>query len=140
MKKALIAVLGVFVAWTVLDYVIHQKILTSAYAATADLWRPMEEMKMGLISLVTLISALAFVFLYYWFFAEKGIGTGIKYGLLFGIGVGVSMGYGTYAVMPIPYHMALTWFLGTLVETTLAGLLTGWILRDQVVREDSETG
>jgi hypothetical protein len=25
-------------------------------------------------------------------------------------------GYGTYSVMPIPYHMALVWFLGSLIE------------------------
>jgi len=35
------------------------------------------------------------------------------------------MGYGTYSVMPIPYIMALVWFLGTLVEAVLGGLLAG---------------
>ena len=34
------------------------------------------------------------------------------------------------AVMPIPYYMALTWFLGTLVETTLGGILTGLIIKE----------
>ena len=35
------------------------------------------------------------------------------------------MGYGTYSVMPIPYSMALTWFLGAVVEGAAAGLLVG---------------
>jgi len=128
MKKALIAVVAVFVAWTVLDYVIHQLILASTYAATANLWRPMEEMRMGLLSVVTLISSFVFVFIYFCFFAERGIGVGVKYGLLFGFGSGVSMAYGCFAVMPIPYHMALTWFLGTMVETTVAGAIVGAIV------------
>jgi hypothetical protein len=51
------------------------------------------------------------------------------YGLLFGVAMGIGMGYGTYAVMPIPYSMALTWFLGTVVEATVGGLLAGLIVR-----------
>jgi hypothetical protein len=56
--------------------------------------------------------------------------TGLKYGLLFGLGAGVSMGYGSYSVMPIPYHMAFTWFLGSVVEATVGGLILGAIVRD----------
>ena len=40
------------------------------------------------------------------------------------------MGYGTYSFQPIPYMMALTWFLGSLVEGILAGLIVGAIVRD----------
>lgn len=53
----------------------------------------------------------------------------MKYGFLYGIAVGVGMGYGTYSVMPIPYFMALTWFLGSVLEATLGGLLLGIIIR-----------
>ena len=31
--------------------------------------------------------------------------------------------------MPIPYIMALAWFLGTWVEFTVAGLLAGLIIK-----------
>lgn len=41
----------------------------------------------------------------------------------------ISFAYGTYAVMPIPYRMAPTWFVGTIVGTTLGGLLLGLIIR-----------
>lgn len=50
--------------------------------------------------------------------------------MLFGLGAGVSMGYGSYSVMPIPYHMAFTWFLGSVVEATVGGLILGAIVRD----------
>jgi hypothetical protein len=52
----------------------------------------------------------------------------LSYGVLLGLAFGLSMGYGTYAVQPIPYIMALTWFLGTLVEFTVAGLLVGLLI------------
>jgi hypothetical protein len=40
------------------------------------------------------------------------------------------MGYGTYAFMPIPYMLALVWFLGTLVEYVAGALLAGVIIRE----------
>lgn len=129
-KKVIIGTIAVFVAWMVLDALIHQVILSSAYKATADLWRPMEEMKNVLMVIVILISAIVFVYIYAEFVAKKSMNTAIKYGIIFGIGVGISMGYGTYAVMDIPYFMALTWFLGTVVETTLGGMLLGIIFKE----------
>lgn len=130
MKKVILSVLAVFVAWSALDFVIHGVILLSAYQATASLWRPMSEMKMSVLYLSVLIAALAFVCIYWRLFSQKGIATGLEYGLWFGLGTGVSMGYGSYSVMPIPYHMALVWFLGSLVEAILGGLIVGSIMRE----------
>ncbi len=118
-----------FVLWSALDFIIHGLILNTAYEATADLWRPMEEMKMGLMRIVVLISSICFVLIYALFFSEKGIGTAVKYGLLFGLGTGISFGYGSYSVMPIPYKMAFVWFVGSLVETVSAGLVIGLIIK-----------
>jgi len=47
MKRMILSVLAVFLAWSVVDDVIHGVILRSSYAATAPLWRPMGDMKMG---------------------------------------------------------------------------------------------
>jgi hypothetical protein len=128
-KRTLLAILCVFLLWSALDFVIHGIILRPAYEATASLWRPMAQMKMGLMYVTVLIAASMFVLIYAWLITRKNLGTGFIYGFLYGIGVGVGMGYGTYSVMPIPYSMALTWFLGALVEATLGGLLLGMILR-----------
>ena len=121
MKRIVLAILAVYVAWSVLDFVIHGLILASSYEATAQLWRPMNEMKTGIMYLVVLINALAFVCIYALLVADKRIGTGVKYGLLFGLGTGVSMGFATYSFMPIPFYMAVAWFVGTLIETLVGG-------------------
>ncbi len=60
MKRIVLAVLAVFVAWSAMDFVIHGLILASSYEATAQLWRPMNEMKLGVLHLAVLINALAF--------------------------------------------------------------------------------
>ena len=129
-KRVPLAILAVLVLWQVLDYLIHVVILGSSYAATRELWRPEDEMKLWLMLVVTLISAAVFVFIYARLIGKKSVCTGVTYGFLFGLAFGIGMGYGTYSVMPIPYFMAFTWFAGTVVETTLAGLLTGLIIKD----------
>jgi hypothetical protein len=130
MKKTVLSVIAVFVAWTVLDFVIHGVILKSAYEATAILWRPMNEMKMNVMHMAVLIAAFSFAWIYVRMISSKSVVTGLRYGLWWGLGAGVSMGYGTYSVMPIPYLMALTWFLGSLMEGAVAGLIVGGIVKE----------
>lgn len=127
-KRAVLAVVAVFVTWSVVDFIVHGVILRATYEAAPELWRPVGEMKMGLIHFAVLVFSIAFVTIYVRFFAEHGIKTGVQYGLWLGLGTGMSMGYCTYAVMPIPYNMALIWFLATVVEMTLGGLLLGLIV------------
>jgi hypothetical protein len=127
MKRTILAVVAVFVAWSVLDFILHGMILRSTYEATASLWRPMEEFKWGLNYVVVLISAACFVFIYDRLIAERSMNTALLYGLVFGIGAGVSMGYGSYTVMPIPYYLALAWFLGTVVLAVVGGWVA-WLI------------
>jgi len=134
MKRGLLAVVVLFIFWSLADYLIHGVLLSSMYQATSSLWRPMAEMKMFLIYITVLISAIIFVLIYTLFFKNKGIGSGLGYGFLYGLGAGISMGYGTYAVLPIPYKMALIWFVGTVVEATLGGLLLGLLLSNKTGR------
>ncbi len=130
-KKILLATVSVFVLWSVLDFLIHGVLLRTAYEATASLWRPMAQMKMGLMYVTVLIAAFMFVLIYSRLITPKTPVSGCKFGVLYGIGVGVGMGYGTYSVMPIPYSMALTWFLGTVAEATLGGLVLGMFFREK---------
>jgi len=129
-KKVLIAGLAVFVAWVILDLVIHSAILSSAYEKTADMWRPTEEIMTWLNWLVVLIAAFCFVAIYTYLISPKSMNVGLLYGLISGIATGVSMGYGTYSVMPIPQCMALTWLLGVLVEAVVGGAIVALIVKE----------
>jgi hypothetical protein len=121
--------LVVFILWAVLGFVVNGVILRSAYEATSELWRPMAEMKTGLIYVTMLIQAFAFVCIFGWLASDKSLSRGIQFGLLYGVAVGIGMGYGTYSVMSIPYRMALTWFLSVLVQATLGGILVALIMK-----------
>ena len=131
MKRLIGAVVAVFVALQVLDFLIHMVLLKNQYAVSSQLWRPEAEMKMVLMTLVSLLFVVCFVLIYDLYFKYKCVKSGIIYGLILGIGIGANMGYGTYSVMPIPYMVALGWFLGVVVELTVAGLITGLIMREE---------
>jgi hypothetical protein len=131
MKRPALAVLAVFVLWSAMDFVIHGIILAAPYAATPQLWRPMAEFKTGLMYATVLVAAAVFVGIYDWFITNKSVKTALQYGLVFGIGSGMSMGYGSYSVMPLPYEIALVWCLGSIIETVAAGWVTGMIVKKQ---------
>ena len=130
-KRALIAMVAVFVAWTIIDFIVHNLMLMDLYASTQDLWRSPDEIKLSLIHLSTAIAAVVFVYVYARFFGEKNLGNGLRFGFFIGLAWGVGMGYGSYAVMPLPYALALGWFLGTLVEFIVGGFLVGLIVKDE---------
>lgn len=131
MKRTLFAVLVVFVVWTGVDFVIHGVILAPVYSTTPQLWRPLGEIKAGTMNFVVFISAASFVLVYAWLITGKSVRTAVKYGILFGIGSGISMGYGSYSAMPLPYSVAFWWFIGRLIEAVVAGWLTGLIVKQQ---------
>lgn len=130
MKRIILAIVAVFVAWSAMDYVIHEKILSPIYGDTAELWRPHDEMKMNLMMGVTAIVAAAFVLIFSTLAKNRNAASGIQFGFLYGIATGVSMGFGTYSVTPIPLTLAWGWLLGTLAETIVAGIIVGAIVKD----------
>ncbi len=131
MLRIILAILAVFVTWSVLDFIIHGVILSAAYHATAQLWRPMNQMKMSVLHVVTFIAAIAFVTIYVRLISPKDIFRALEYGVLFGIATGVSMGLGTYSVMPIPLYMAIVWLVGSIIEMALGGIIVGAIIKEE---------
>jgi len=129
-KKIVLTGVVVFIAWSAMDYVLHGMLLQNAYKETAALWRPMDEMKNGLLSIVALISALTLVYVYATMVSQKSMANALKYSLILGLGMAVSFAYGSYAVMPVPYSMALSWFLGSLTEFAVAGAIIGLMVKE----------
>ncbi len=128
-KKIVLGGIAAFVAWEVLDFIMNALILGPTYATLPGVFRAPADMNYVLMAVVVLLGALAFAASYGWFVVPKSVVTGLKYGLVWGFGIGVMMGYGLYSAMPIPYFMALVWFLGAWLEFTVAGWLVGLIVK-----------
>jgi len=128
-RRGLLAVVLIFIVWSALDFILHGVLLTDAYEATANLWRPMEEMKMTTMYATTLVFVICFVAIYGYLITPKSFRSGVLYGALFGLAIGVSMGFGSYSYMPITLTLAWSWFLGSLVEATVAGAIIGAVVK-----------
>jgi hypothetical protein len=128
-KRIIWAVVAVFIAWSILDFILHGLLLRSTYEATANLWRPMDQMNMPLMYFVTLVFTVCFVLIYGLLVGQKSLASGIRFGALFGLATGISMGFGSYSYMPIPLTLAWSWFVGSWIEAMTAGAIVGAIMK-----------
>ena len=129
-KQNLLATVVVFIAWTIIDFLTHGRLLMEAYEATAHLWRSEQDMNPVLMSGVTLIYSFCFVALYQYFVNPKSLSTGLKFGALFGLAAGVVGGIGSYVYLPISLQLAGSWLAISLVELTAAGAIVGYLVKD----------
>lgn len=127
-KRTIWAIVTVFIAWSILDFILHGLLLRPIYVNTASLWRPMDQMNMPLMYFVTLVFTVCFVLIYRLLVGQKSLTSGIRFGALFGLATGISMGFGSYCYMPIPLTLAWSWFIGSLVEAIAAGAIVGAII------------
>ncbi len=131
-KKIAISSVALFFAFAILDYLMHNILLESAYMETAHLWRSTEEMNANLpwMYCITLIFSIAFSAIYALLISPKSMSAGIKFGSILGIASGLSMGVGSYLVMPITGMLATVWVFGTIVEFVVAGIIVAAIIKD----------
>ncbi len=121
-KKLWLGVLVVFVVLAVCETIVNMLLMSSAYMATAALWRPQAEMKVWLFYVIYVFVAFFFTLIFSKGYEGKGVAEGLRYGFYVGMMMAVPMAYGTYASMPVPYSLALQWFLYGLVEYMLCGV------------------
>jgi hypothetical protein len=112
-----------------MDFILHGVFLRSTYEATASLWRPMNQMNMPLMYLVTLVFTTCFVLIYSLLVGQKSLAAGIRFGALFGLATGITMGFGSYVYMPIPLSLAFSWFFGSWISAMVAGAIAGAIIK-----------
>jgi hypothetical protein len=126
-KKLWTGFIAVFLVLAVLEFIVNVVLLKSAYMETAHLWRPEGEMKIWLFYVVYLFIAYFFALIFSKGYEGKGVMEGIRYGFYVGMMMAVPMAYGTYGAMPIPYSLALQWFVYGLIEYIVAGAVIAMV-------------
>jgi peptidoglycan biosynthesis protein MviN/MurJ (putative lipid II flippase) len=130
-KKLWLGVLAVFVVIAAWETIVNMVLLSAAYHATASLWRPEAEMKIWLFYVIYLFVAFFFTLIFSKGYEEKGVVEGLRYGFYVGMMMAVPMAYGTYGSMPIPYSLALQWFIYGLIEYVLCGMVVALVYGKQ---------
>lgn len=132
-KKVLIGWIAVFVWIMVWEMIVNMGLLASEYMATAHLWRPEAEMKIWLFWVVYIFVAYFLSLLFSKGYEGKGISEGVRFGLYVGLLMAIPMAYGTYGAMPIPYSLALKWFIYGMIEYVVAGVILAAVFGKQAM-------
>ena len=133
--KCLVPVAAVFVTLFLFQWLFHGVYMMPQYEATASMWRSKEEMQsmMGICILTKLIIACAISCLYFW--VAKGCesqGKCTRQGAKFGFKIGLILGahdFASYAWLPIPMDMAVSWFIGDVIMGILIGVVLAYVTR-----------
>jgi hypothetical protein len=133
--KCLIPLVAVFATIFVFEWLFHGVYMMPAYQATAEYWRPMEQMQgmMWVCILTKLIMAFAICCLFC--MAAKGCesqGKCTKKGAKFGFKIGLLLGaqqFASYMWLPIEMDMAVKWFVGDVIMGVLIGIVLAYTMR-----------
>lgn len=130
-KKIWMGAIAVFLVLAVAGFVIHGVLLKSIYMSMSGMVRSEAEMNsnMWIIFVVNAIVAYFATLVFSKGYENKGIAEGVRYGLYIGLIMSTPMAYSTYASMPIPYSLALQWFLYGIVEWILCGVALAMVFK-----------
>ena len=123
--------IAVFLGMGLLSFLIHGVFLSSTYqsAAVSMLMRPEAEMMgmMWIYYVVYFIQAFFFTLIFSKGYEGKGIGEGIRYGFYMGLLMATPMAYASYAMYPMPYSLAMQWFLYGIAEYVILGIIISFV-------------
>ncbi len=126
-KKFWLGFVAVFVTSEVLNFIINGVLMMPDYKATQNVWRPDMMSMMWVFHVLMLVGAFFFTFIFSKGYEGKGMMEGIRYGLYIGIWMSMGMAYGTYAMIVIPYSLALKWFLFGIVQYVIMGIVAAMV-------------
>ena len=126
-KKLLITFVVVYVLLEVMSYLIHGVILSSTYMSeeVKTAFRPETEMNsnMWIVFVTDLIWSFFFVFFFAKGYEGRGIMEGLRFGFYIGLFWALVSSYQTYAFVPMPYSLALKWFIWGMIEMLILGVV-----------------
>ena len=124
-KKFWIGFIVIFVTMNVLSYIIHGVILSGFYQSDEmrNVWRADMDSKMWIFYLVYVFVSFFFTLIYSKWYKGKGIIEGVQYGVYIGFLMSVPAAYSTYAMIPMPYSVAVQWLIYGLIQYIIMGIL-----------------
>ena len=126
-KKIWIGFIAVFLTTQVIEGFADFYFFDPIYSSLPQIWRPISEVKLWLLPITGIFFSYFFVFIFSKGYERKGLLEGVRYGLYVALMVALPIAYGNYALMQIPYSLALQWFIFRTVEYVIAGAILSGI-------------
>lgn len=123
-KKVIPGFIAVYVVMSLLNFLIHNVMLRETYMGLVNsgLMRSEAEGTMWIYFVTALVVAFFFTLIFSKGYEGKGIGEGVRFGLYAGLFMATPFAYDSYASYPVPYSLALQWFIYTLIEYVILGI------------------
>lgn len=130
-QRIILASILILIVWLLADLLLHNYFLAPYYQQNAALWRPLNQMSIPLTFLARFVLLSAFVATYVWLIRPRTLNTGLAFGALTGLTLGIAVGLGTYIHSPIPLVLAWGWFWAAIIKSLAAGLIVGLVLGEK---------
>jgi hypothetical protein len=122
-KTFWIGFIVVYIVWQVIGFVVHGVLLADTYKAMWAVFRA--ESEMNSMTWMMFVSSALYLLLFCYIFTKgyesKGVGEGIRFGLLMGLFMSIPMALDQYVVYPISANLAVIWFVSGVVSFMIAG-------------------
>ena len=132
-KKFWIVFIVIFVVYEITNYVVHGLILGPTYMSeeVAPVFRPQAVLNSTMwVRLFTeLVWSFFFTFIFVKGYESKGIMEGVKHGIYMGLFYSFVFAYQSYWMYPLPYSLALQWFIFGLIQCVILGILAAMIYK-----------
>jgi hypothetical protein len=128
-KKLWVGFIAVYVGMVVTNLIIHVGLLASAYHTEEmmKLMRPEADAKTWIFFVTSAIISFFFTLIFSKGYTGKGMGEGIRYGLYVGLLMATPMAYDSYASYPLPYSLALQWFIYGMIQYIILGAIVAMV-------------
>lgn len=130
-RKFWLGALSVFVVLEVLMFLVDGVILSGVYTTVKE-WRPDMMSLMWIYHVLNVITAFFFTLIFSKGYENKGVMEGVRYGFYVGVWLSSGMAYGTYAMIEIPYSLALQWFIYGIIEYMIAGAVLAMVYKGTI--------
>jgi hypothetical protein len=128
-KKLWTGFVAVFVTTQIIEGLLDFYLLDPIYSSYSHIWRPITEMKLWMLPVAGMFFSYFFVFMFSKGYEGRGVNEGIRYGMCVALMIALPKAYGTYALMQIPYSLALQWFIFGSLEYVIAGAILSGVFR-----------
>jgi hypothetical protein len=117
---------GFVVVWVlgqVISFLVHGMWLADTYLAMGDVFRP--EVEMNSMMWMMMVGSVLYMFLFCYIFTRgyegKGIGEGVRYGLLMGLFLSIPSAVDQFVVYPLTANLAVIWFVTGVIAFMILG-------------------
>lgn len=128
-KRFVWAAIAVFLGFQVTDPIIHMVILGKTYQSMPAMWRPGMESMMWIMHAGGLVMAFLFVYIFFKGYENKGIGEGVRFGLVLGLFANIPYAFYSYVIYPLPFSLCAQWFVYGMIQFVICGVIAAAVYR-----------